>query len=199
MKKTLFLFCAVLCASLAIVSCDDGSTAPDDNCTVWINGQDKAENKALCELQSKTLTAAEVCRLGELILCGSTSDKVKSSSIDCGINSDNENDANIDTINNRIGLKTFHNSGSLNGSLFNQEYKFTILYVDSICRNFDTVAYIPNKERLAVIDTLTYLYDEANGGWDENWETIQKIANEAFTFVPCTGAELREIEAAGLN
>ena len=194
MKKTLFLFCAVLCASLAIVSCDDGSTAPDDNCTIWINGQDKAENKALCELQSKTLTAAEVCRLGHFQLVASSF-----AAVDCYINSDNENHANIDTINNRIGLKTFHNSGSLNGVLFSKKDKFTILYVDSICRNFDTVAYIPNKERLAVIDTLTYLYDEANGGWDENWETIQKIANEAFTFVPCTGAELREIEAAGLN
>lgn len=195
MKKTLFLFCAVLCASLAIVSCDDGSTAPDDNCTIWINGQDKAENKALCELQSKTLTAAEVCRLGELFLSATSG-----AAVGCEINSDNENYANIDTINNRIGLKTFHNSGSLNGVLFSKEYKFTILYLDTIthCR-FDTVAYIPNKERLAVIDTLTYLYDEANGGWNENWEAIQKIANEAFTFVPCTGAELREIEAAGLN
>lgn len=194
MRQILFQLSTILCASLVFVSCDDKNTAPDDNCTVWINGQDKAGNKALCEYQSRTLTAAEVCRLGNLDLTATNG-----SAVGCSINPNFDTEATIDTINNRIGLRTFHNSGSLNGVLFSREYKFTLLYVDTTHFEFDTVAYIPNKERLAVIDTLTYLYDESNGGWDENWETIQKIANEAFTFIPCTGAELRELEAAGLN
>ena len=198
MKNTL-LFLGLVSSMLALSSCEKNDSVPDSSCTIWINGQDKSENKSICEYRSHALTAAQVCRLDGIRLVGETPDGVRGTAIECQANSDNENFANIDTINNRIGLKALHVSAALNNTLFERDYQWLIRRYDNAHSEYDTVAYIPNSARLAAIDTLTSLFDASNGGWEKNYEAINEITQEAFTFVPCTGEELRALEAAGMN
>ena len=57
----------------------------------------------------------------------------------------------------------------------------------------DTLAYIPNAQRQAAYEQIKALWDT------ENWDAIYEIFQNAFTFVPCTGKEFRELKEAGLN
>lgn len=200
MKNTL-LFLGLVSSMLALSSCEKNDSVPDSSCTIWINGQDKSENKSICEYRSHALTAAQVCRLNEdIMLVGATFDWVRSTGISCKINSDNENFANIDTINNRIGLTVLHVSAALYNSLFERDYQWLIiLNGDTTHSDYDTVAYIPNSARLAAIDTLTSLFDASNGGWEKNYEAIDEIVQNAFKFIPCTGEEFKQIKDTDQN
>lgn len=200
MKNTL-LFLGFVSSMLALSSCEKNDSVPDNSCTIWINGQDKTENKSLCEYRSHALTAAQVCKFDDgIMLKGATSDGVTSTGIGCKINSDNENFANIDTINNRIGLMVLHVSAALYNSLFERDYQWLIiLNGDTTHTDYDTVAYIPNSARLAAIDTLTSLFDSSNGGWEKNYEAINEIVQNAFKFIPCTGEEFKQIKYTDQN
>lgn len=199
MKNTL-LFLGFVSLILALSSCEKNDSVPDNSCTIWISGQDKSENKSLCEYRSHALTAAQVCRIDTfLFLSGRNDDATYGGDIECRLNSDNENFALQDTVNNRIGLRVLHVSNALNSVLFERELQWLVIHLDTICNDFDTVAYIPNSARLAAIDTLTSLFDSSNGGWEKNYEAINEIVQNAFKFIPCTGEEFKQIKYTDQN
>ena len=56
----------------------------------------------------------------------------------------------------------------------------------------DTLAYIPNAQRHRAKELIDSLYVL------EQWDKIYDIFQNAFTFIPWTGEELRELEKQGL-
>ncbi|MEG1759563.1 MAG: hypothetical protein RR258_03990 [Alistipes sp.] len=57
----------------------------------------------------------------------------------------------------------------------------------------DTIAYIPNRVLIAAQKIIKPAYDRGD------YDLVYKTFNEAFTFIPITGAEYRALEAKGEN
>lgn len=57
----------------------------------------------------------------------------------------------------------------------------------------DTVAYIPNKNRIAIRAELERLWEQKDS------EAIYKLFEEGYRAVRCTGKEFREMKEKGLN
>lgn len=213
MKKAFYIFGAVL--SLAAASCDDDNKHGAVN--VYINGRE-TQNKSADG--SGRLSVKEVCQLGELLLTGGWDEA--NSWFEDGYSTPTYTGLSyqfminppakyttvgeIDTANCRLRFRPeiiewFERERESHG-FFRESFHFVITdargyeegtYYDP--QKADTVAYIPNAQRMAVVDELLVLFDDMDG----NWDRICELFNDAFVFVPCTGEEFRALEAAGLN
>lgn len=212
MKKLLWALAAA--AALPMMSCDKNNC---DSVNVYINGQEPL-NKSVED--SGRRTVKDVCKLEELRLIGRVNyideqgDTLSSLCTyyftveDLG---DGEDIGWIDTAKCRLRFRPtiikyfevdrenhcfFHDEG--NGFVIEEArgelFSFTGNRGDCT-PTWDTVAYIPTAQRMAVVDELLVLFNDK----EENWDRICELFNEAFVFIPCTGEEYRALAAAGLN
>lgn len=170
MKKTIFamLFIATICTLFS--SCKDDETKWDKNAKLYIKGVDRA-NKSL----SEAMTVAEICSLDTVLMYlpqyGAFSPF------------GDEFDNKIDRVNNRLVMVV----GNIETFDDNQFFISPEVIIGKISNNdynsFDTLGYVPYSQRYAAaIKTL----------WEgEDWDAIYNIFQNAFTFIPCTGAEYK--------
>ncbi|MBR6250134.1 MAG: hypothetical protein IKR17_02935 [Bacteroidales bacterium] len=204
MKRTILLLMVGFIFAFASCDKDDDNGKLDPNAKIYISGVDKLLKNTRYGVDAP-LTAHEICRLDSLWL---VSDKVNE---DGGVTTScsyfsfsGESGCTIDTINNRLVF----NAGNINGiddnwfldpsTGFNDYYIYRdVLVYDergvATQIGLDTLAYIPNAQRQAAYEQIKALWDT------ENWDAIYEIFQNAFTFVPCTGKEFRELKEAGLN
>lgn len=57
----------------------------------------------------------------------------------------------------------------------------------------DTIAYVPNAVIKAAANSIKAAYNE------KDYDAIHKLFDEAFTFIPISGKEYRELKKQGLN
>lgn len=183
MKRFLLV---LLGAVMLFTACkDDENSKFDSNHRLYINGVDKA-NKAI--VYTDRMSASEIVRLDSVCLYSNYNGVMLSELFEFAL-------GNIDTINNRFAMQAgYINNGTYDNIFFSQRNYYLFKYVkDTVGFSYtvDTLAYVPNKQitdAKAKIDSLFPL---------EKWSEIYDIFNNAFTFIPCTGAELRELEAEG--
>lgn len=196
------LLCGVLASFFALGSCsDDNEGSANQYAPVYINGRD-ALNKSI---NQKRLSVEQICK-GDSI--GLTYNQ--GSVFFCEIVPTEPAFLPIDTINMRISLLN-ENIADLNdpygNPFFEEQYHWyiqkIITWTDYDDKGMlitgwglgDTIAYIPTAQRMAAVDTLNILFKDK----EANWDKICKIYTDAFIFIPCTGEEYKELEAAGLN
>lgn len=198
MKHFLFL-AALLC--IGFTACDDDDTDTGklpSSAKIWINGVDRA-NKALTseegtEGTQQMLTVAEICRYDSIFLFvgeGNTG-----AGCACYINPESEWDNTIDTVNNRLSMIAGDIKGLYDNPFFREDWHAYILdnhQGSPTCG--DTIAYVPQSQRLGVVDTLTTLFEDKA----RNWDKIYKIFNDAFIFYPTTGAEYQRMLDEGVE
>ena len=98
-------------------------------------------------------------------------------------------------VNMRIALsagyvETFHDASFY----FDGRYNMYVQKVNGT-KDEDTIAYMPREYRLEAYEKMKKLFSE-----DElNWTEIYRVFNEGFIFVPCTGAEFKELVEKGLD
>lgn len=206
-----------ICAFAAILSMVSASSCEDDKCgsvNVYINGQESL-NKSVEE--SGRLSVKEVCKLGYIYLTGGwdeanswfedgySTPTYTGTTYQFKINppADETFVGEIDTANCRLRFRPeviewFERERESHG-FFRESFKFVItnapLYLNTPRNGYDTVAYVPTAQRMAVVDELLELFNDK----EENWDRICELFNEAFVFIPCTGEEYRALAAAGLN
>lgn len=211
MKKG--LIAGMMLCALAAAACDD------DKCgsvNVYVNGRD-AQNKSATD--AGRLTVKEVCKLEELRLFGESyyiaenGDTIRNTFTyyftveDLG----NGNDIGwIDTAKCRLRFRPtiikYFEDDRENHSFFDRQKNYVVeearghlSYItgtrEDCIPTYDTVAYIPTAQRMAVVDELLVLFDDK----EKNWDRICELFNDAFVFIPCTGKEFKELEEAGLN
>lgn len=181
-KFLLMLFCACVC----FTSCkDDESDKFDCNHRLYINGVNKA-NKAV---RYENLSVEEIVRIDSVWLKSEYNGVGLTIPFEFAL-------GNIDTLNNRFAMQAgYINNGTYDNIFFSQRNYYLMRFVygeNDTYLGTDTLAYVPNKQitdAKAKIDSLFPL---------EKWSEIYEIFNNAFTFIPCTGTELRELEKQGL-
>lgn len=183
MKKVLLIILGVF--ALLVACEDDENNKFDSNHRLYINGVDKA-NKAI--VYTDRMSASEIVRIDSVWLRSEYNGVILTELFEFAL-------GNIDTINNRFAMQAgYINNGTYDNIFFSQRNYYLTKYVkDTIgfSGTVDTLAYVPNKQitdAKAKIDSLFPL---------EKWSEIYDIFNNAFTFIPCTGAELRELEKSG--
>ncbi len=213
MKRDIILMALALASSILVFSCDDENTGGklDQDANIYINGKESA-NKSM-NLTSSTdkqrrLSVEEICKGDSLCLVAY---KVGSQTQEEIFEEKFIYNGSIDTVKNRIALRAGNITALEKNEFLMAEWKWYIMklcwlyngddedgkpmYVGAITKESDTVAYIPTEQRLAVVDTLSTLFEDKEGNWNE----IYKIFNDAFVFIPCTGEEYRALEASGMN
>ena len=181
-KFLLMLFCVCVC----FTSCkDDDNDKFDCNHRLYINGVNKA-NKAV---RYENLSVEEIVRIDSVWLKSEYNGVGLTIPFEFAL-------GNIDTLNNRFAMQAGDiNNGTYDNIFFSQRNYYLMRFVygeNNTYLGTDTLAYILNKQitdAKAKIDSLFPL---------EKWSEIYDIFNNAFTFIPCTGAELRELEKQGL-
>lgn len=210
MKKR--LIAGMMLCALAAAACED------DKCgsvNVYVNGQE-GQNKSATD--AGRLTVKEICKLEELRLNGATYyiENGDTTASFCTYyftveDLDARKDIGwIDTAKCRLRFRPtiikYFEDDRENHCFFNGQKNFVIeearghLSYETGTREdciptYDTVAYIPTAQRMAVVDELLVLFDDK----EKNWDRICELFNDAFVFIPCTGKEFRELEEAGLN
>lgn len=183
MRKFLLM---LFCVCVWFTSCnDDDSNKFDCNHRLYINGVNKA-NKAV---RYENLSVEEIVRIDSVILYSTYNGVMLNENFEFAL-------GNIDTLNNRFAMQAgYINNGTYDNIFFSQRNYYLMRFVYGENNEYlgtDTLAYVPNKQitdAKAKIDSLFPL---------EKWSEIYDIFNNAFTFIPCTGAELRELEKQGL-
>lgn len=176
----------LFCVCVWFTSCnDDDSNKFDCNHRLYINGVNKA-NKAV---RYENLSVEEIVRIDSVILYSTYNGVMLNENFEFAL-------GNIDTLNNRFAMQAgYINNGTYDNIFFSQRNYYLMRFVYGENNEYlgtDTLAYVPNKQitdAKAKIDSLFPL---------EKWSEIYDIFNNAFTFIPCTGAELRELEKQGL-
>lgn len=183
MRKFLLM---LLGAVLLFTACnkDDENNKFDANHRLYITGVNKA-NKAV---RYENLSVEEIVRIDSVWLYSSDLHSGISELFEFAL-------GNIDTINNRFAMQAgYINNGTYDNIFFAYRNYYLMRFVYGENNEYlgtDTLAYVPNKQitdAKAKIDSLFPL---------EKWSEIYEIFNNAFTFIPCTGAELRELEKSG--
>lgn len=163
---------------MCFISCKDDNEKRPDTAPLYINGVDKANKSA----NKEALTASEIVRLDSVCLTntnthlGGRVDKL----FCFGMN-------NIDTINNRLIMEAVNIDQIDNNLFLTNENWFISSWVTE-----DTLAYVPNAQLIEAYEQIRVLWEK------EDWNAIYDIFQNAFSFVPCTGEELRELEKQGL-
>lgn len=174
---------------------------PDEEVTIYIHGVDRNLKNARYGIDAP-LTVHEILCLDSLFLCSTKIEKDGTPSTLSDYFSYTENNK-IDTINNRIAfddvrIRNFHENLFLNPSFeWNDFIIFRFVYsrdsLGNITSDIDTLAYIPNQQRHDNFQKMLELRE------NEDWDEIYKLYEEAFTFIPCTGKEYRELKERGEN
>ena len=201
MKHFLFL-AALLC--IGFTACDDDDTDTGklpSSAKIWINGVDRT-NKALTSDEEtdgtqRLMTVAEICRYDSLWMVVGEGMNVGQSSICVPfyITPHTEYDGTIDTVNNRLCMIAGDIQTIEGNTFFREDWHAYIFRLQSDGTAGDTVAYVPNSQRLGVVDTLTTLFEDKA----RNWDKIYKIFNDAFIFYPTTGAEYQRMLDEGVE
>ena len=183
MRKFLLM---LFCMCVWFTSCnDDDSNKFDCNHRLYINGVNKA-NKAI--VYTDRMSASEIVRIDSVWLRSEYNGVILSELFEFAL-------GNIDTLNNRFAMQAgYINNGTYDNIFFLQRNYYLCKYVrDTIgfSGTVDTLAYIPNEQITDAKEMIDSLFPL------EKWSEIYDIFNNAFTFIPCTGAELRELEAEG--
>lgn len=182
MKKVLLIILGVF--ALLVACEDDENNKFDSNHRLYINGVNKA-NKAV---RYENLSVEEIVRIDSVILYSTYNGVMLNENFEFAL-------GNIDTLNNRFAMQAgYINNGTYDNIFFSQRNYYLMRFVYGENNEYlgtDTLAYVPNKQitdAKAKIDSLFPL---------EKWSEIYDIFNNAFTFIPCTGSELRELEKSG--
>lgn len=201
MKQILVLLVALFGTFTAFVACDDDSNGKLDGLAkIYIYGKNST-NKYLHENadgSQRTLSIEEICKGDSVSITTHVRSTEASSSTICVITPVEEAPlwGAIDTVNMRLALNAsdiqnltdaayyFDNSRKMFLQKFEANYTYT-----------DTIAYMPSENRLAAYDKLIKLFSEE----ELNWTEIYRVFNEGFIFVPCTGAEYKELVEKGLD
>ncbi|MBR6250158.1 MAG: hypothetical protein IKR17_03055 [Bacteroidales bacterium] len=217
MKK--FIFSLIICglAAAMFVSCDEKEDEiinpvpgpsiihhePDEEATVYIHGVDRnlknlrygidaplTVHEILC-LDSLWLQAVALKDLGAGLHLTTTSEYFSF-----------ENHR-IDTVNNRVSfldacIRHFDEDPWLNPSSGWKDFVLVryVPVIDSIgdiTFDKDTLGYVPNQQRYDIYKKMLELKE------NEDWDGIYEMYENAFTFIPCTGKEYRELKERGEN
>lgn len=90
-------------------------------------------------------------------------------------------------------LKMFATDIITMDGIYQREFIYGYDFILTTHDNVDTVAYIPNSvitEARNNIETALQI---------ENYDEVYRLFNEAFTFIPITGYEWRELKSQGIN
>lgn len=177
---------------------------PDEEATVYIHGVDR-NLKNLHYGVDAPLTVHEILCLDSLWL---QAEQVKDFGGIVGLGTMSEyfsfENHRIDTVNNRVSflnarIRHFDEDVMLNP---NSGWKdFVLFRVIPIADSTgaitiferDTLAYVPNQQRYDNYKKMLELKE------NEDWDGIYEMYENAFTFIPCTGKEYRELKERGEN
>lgn len=169
MKKTIFamLFIATICT--LFTSCKDETKWSKDS-KLYIKGVDRA-NKAL----SEAMSVAEICQLDTVLMS-----KTDGGNTPFGDNFQNK----IDRVNNRLAMRVA-NLETLDDNQFLLSKEVILYTTNERFEYIDTIGYVPYSQRYAAYEAIKPLWES------EDWDAIYNIFQNAFTFIPCTGAEYK--------
>ncbi len=211
MKQFAILLVAFIGAFTAFVACDDDSNGKlDEYAKIYINGKNLT-NKYLQENADGTqrkLTVEEICKGDSIwiMMYDKEGEYCKGEIVHgwsakfCEITPREEAPLYgvIDTVNMRIALsagyvETFHDASFYFDGRYNMYVQKA--NIGKPLSTEDTIAYMPREYRLAAYEKMKKLFSEE----ELNWTEIYRVFNEGFIFVPCTGAEFKELVEKGLD
>lgn len=183
---------AIAAFSTVFCSCDDGGGKYNPNAKIYINGVD-ALNKVATTQQR--LTVEQICKGDSVCLMDSFG------SGDLFAYTGETDGHRIDTVNMRLVFPAYNIVGVdghydiAKNEFFEEARHFFLLDGHSKGGSgpYDTLAYIPTQSRMAAKEVLLELFKDI----DANREAIYKVFTEAFTFIPCTGAEYKAMIERG--
>ncbi|MCR5697775.1 MAG: hypothetical protein K6G73_12450 [Marinilabiliaceae bacterium] len=180
MKRLIILLFGVVLLGSTFASCDDDEgTKWDKNAKLYIQGVDRT-NKNIRYAVESAMTAAEICRLDTIEIFLPEYNAL----LPFGEPFDNK----IDTVNNRLVMVGANIETVEDNPFFISEECIIVSGEE-----YDTLAYVPYAQRQAAYEQIKPLWDT------ENWDAIYEIFQNAFTFIPCTGAEYKALKEQGLN
>ena len=192
MKKLIYLALAVFTTSIFTACKDDDSKAWNNYAPVYIWGHDRDGNKAVNQQVEKVhdiLVWATEEEQSLVMFSDQTGfTETFSNTMDAEV-------ARVDTINDRaifLAMRIICD-GEINENWL--PYRNWYIVKNSTSSRFwgDTVAYIPNAQLDFAEDTIRKLFKAGD------YDSIYKIFETAFQFIPCTGAEFKEMKEKGLN
>lgn len=183
-----FSFFLMVVSALLCVACDDDGGKYNPYAKIYINGVD-AQNKAATE--KIRLTVEQICKGDSVCMIGVISGGNIFSFVSA-------TDHYIDTVNMRLVFPAYNifgtdNSLDADNSPFFRDGERFCLVDFHYANMFDTIGYVPTLSRLQAKEALRELFKDR----DANRDAIYKVFTEAFTFVPCTGAEYRAMIERG--
>lgn len=189
MKKILI---AALAATFTFAACDDDSNGKyNPDAKLYINGVDRA-NKSIFD---SVMTVAEILRLDSIMIYAQWPNEWGNYT-SCGETFTFER-GNIDTINNRLVMRVGGIAGIEGNPFFTKDnyfvcrHNYRVMPGNPLYGSMDTLGYVPNAQRREAYEKICALWES------EDWPQIYEIFQNAFTFIPCTGAELTEMEKNG--
>lgn len=177
------LLLAVVLGSLSISGCkkdDDGVDYNDINAKIYITGEERS-NKSLNE----ALSVHEIIMMDSVIMRFDISEDVaagKRFSFADG-NIDTENDRFVMEVGN---LQTLEDNPFLTSA--------NVYFVYDTHAISDTIAYVLNIQRKEAFQRIKEIWND-----DTRKDEMFEIFTNAFTFIPCTGSEFKEMKKNGTN
>ena len=187
MKNLIFAIIGIV--ALLLTACKDEEKKFNPDAPIYIRGVD-ALNKNVKYGVDERLTAHKICTLDSISLVS-----------DDGVNGVMPlyclAYGNLDTINDRI-VMTAGNIDVLEDNVFINNPVFSDFFIAKSVHTdhgyvWDTLGYVPNYQREAARAKIAELWEK------EDWDAIYEVFQNAFTFIPCTGKEFRELKEQGLN
>lgn len=208
MGKNIFIAAVAAISALFVASCDDdGGGQRDLYSNIYINGRNTLNKAAEADgAGQRKLTVEEICKGDSIFLRGVSFDTI----YNCPTSTNLQRyiaDGGIDTVKNRIAMLAGNINGLDENPFLRPDWHFFLLkivmkptekweggitYYEA---DGDTIAYIPTAQRMAIVDTLTTLFEDKS----RNWDKIYKIFNDAFIFYPTTGAEYQRMLDEGVE
>lgn len=188
MKRNILPLFAAMVAAVFTACGDDDNEKWNTEAPIYIRGVDKV-NKNLHWNVEGNLTAHEICKLDSLLTIGGTYSLAN---------------GRLDTINDRLIMIAGNINDYRENDFIDVERNPDLVItrwwydggdpmVSQQLLGTDTIAYIPNQQRADAYEKIKALWDK------EAWNEIYEIFQNAFTFVPCTGKEFKELKEKGLN
>lgn len=183
---------AVIATAIIFTACkDDDSKAWNNYAPVYIWGHDRDGNKAVNQQVEKVhdiLVWATEEEQSLVMFSDQTGfTETFSNTMDAEV-------ARVDTINDRaifLAMRIICD-GEINENWLPYR-NWYIMEQSDVFGAGDTVAYIPNAQLDFAEDTIRKLFKAGD------YDSIYKIFETAFQFIPCTGAEFKEMKEKGLN
>ncbi|MBR6083369.1 MAG: hypothetical protein IKP62_10680 [Salinivirgaceae bacterium] len=202
MKWRLF-FSLMALVALCMSACEKNGKKPE-NFKLYVNGVDKEKPKADGRrylVPDTALTAKQVLSLlYEQSLLRGEEDGVAGEfchNSSKGYGGTPVLRSNLDTVNTRLvfiagNLETLERNPFIDADFF-YDYVIVVKDIQKTPIEQDTIAYIPNAQRRAAYEQIKELWNA------EEWDEMYEVFENGLQFIPCTGAEYRELQAAGRN